>query len=304
LRGEKGKTAIKGVLESLCGAFGVSFLPLEVEEALEKGHRVTVWHPRWEERLEMIIQGDWPPWKIDKFFVSSDQPGKLRKAPSVMVEVQEGAVWAEVASGLFLRGEVAYLRTPSKERLDEALEGVEFLRPFLAEMGLSDLEGALEALSQLEEGEIRQEGSYVLARKREISDIRVLRRGGIFGDLLQDGAFLAGESVPFSFPQGLEFALQGHFYQDKVGLERASARWRGAEVNLAGGRLRLGHSALDESLASHLLRAALKEFAESVALSAWISALAEEALEHDDPLKALTSEEVLERVPLRALAKF
>ncbi len=66
----------------------------------------------------------------------------------------------------------------------------------------------------------------------------------------------------------------------------------------------MGHSALDENLASHLLRAALKEFAESVALSAWISALAEEALEHDDPLKALTNEEVLERVPLRALAKF
>ena len=48
MRSEKGKTAIKRVLESLCGAFGVSFLPLEVEEALEKGHRVTVWHPRWE----------------------------------------------------------------------------------------------------------------------------------------------------------------------------------------------------------------------------------------------------------------
>jgi hypothetical protein len=75
-------------------------------------------------------------------------------------------------------------------------------------------------------------------------------------------------------------------------------------VNLAGGRLRLGHSALDEDLASHLLRAALKEFAESATLSVWISALAEEVLEHDDPLKALTSEEVLERVPLRVLAKF
>jgi hypothetical protein len=304
LRSQKEKMAIKKTLKTLCEVFGASVLPLEVEEALEKGHRVTVWHPRWEERLEMIVQDDWPPWKMDKFFVPSNWPGGLRRAPSVMVEVQEGAVWAEVASGLFLRGEVAYLRTSSKERLDEALEGVRFLRPFLAEMGLSDLEGALETLSQLEEGEIRQEGSYVLARKRDISDIRVLRRGGIFGDPLQDGAFLAGETVSFSFPQGGAFALQGHFYQDKVGIERASARWRGAEVNLAGGRLRLGHSALDENLASHLLRAPLKEFTENVALSIWISALAEEVLEHDDPLKALTSEEVLERVPLRALAKF
>jgi hypothetical protein len=221
-----------------------------------------------------------------------------------MVEVQEGAVWAEVASGLFLREGVVYLRTSVKERLDEALEGVKFLRPFLAEIRLLDLEGALETLSQLEEGEIRQEGSYVLARKRGVSDIRVLRRGGIFGDPLRDGAFLAGETVSLSFPQGVEFALQGYFYQDKVGLERASARWRGVQVNLAGGRLRLGHPALEEDLASHLLRAALKEFAESVALSAWISALAEEVLEHDDPMKALTSEEALERVPLRALAKF
>jgi hypothetical protein len=257
-----------------------------------------------QERLEMIVQGDWPPWKMDKLFIPSDQPGELRRTPSAMVEVQEGTLWAEVASGLFLRDEAAYLRTPSKERLHEALEGTKFLRSFLAEIGLSDLEGALETLSQLEEGEIRQADSYVLARKREISDIGVLRRGSIFGDPLRDGAFLVGEVVPFSFPQGVELALRGHFYQDKVGLEQASTRWRGAEVNLAGGRLRLGHSALDEDLGSHLLRAALKEFADSVALSVWISALAEEALEHDDPMKALMSEEVLERVPLRVLAKF
>lgn len=301
---EEEKMAIKGVLRSLCEVFGASFLPLEMEEALEKGHRVTVWHPRWEERLEVIIQGDWPPWKMDKFFIPSDWPGGLRRAPSVMVEVQEGAVWAEVASGLFLRGGVVYLRTSAKERLDEVLEGVRFLHPFLAEIGLSDLEWALEALSKLEEGESRQEGSYVLARRRDISDIRVLRRGGIFWDPLQDGAFLAGETVSFSFPQEGALTLQGHFYQDKVGLERASIRWRGAEVSLAGGRLRLGHSALEKDLASHLLRAALKEFAESVTLSVWISALAEEALEHDDPMRALMSEEVLERVPLRALAQF
>jgi hypothetical protein len=135
-----------------------------------------------------------------------------------MVEFQEGAVWAEVASGLFLRKGAVYLRTSVKERLDEALEGVKFLRPFLAEIGLSDLEGALETLSQLEEGEIRQEGPYVSSRKRGISDIRVLRRGSIFGDPLQDGAFLAGETVSFSFPQGVEFAPQGHFYKKRGGV--------------------------------------------------------------------------------------
>ncbi len=199
---------------------------------------------------------------------------------------------------------MAYLRTSVKERLDEALEGAKSLRPFLAEIGLSDLERALEPLSQLEEGEIRQEGPYVLARKREISDIRALKRKETFGDPLRDGAFLVEKVVSFSFPQGVELALQGHFYHNKAGLERASARWRGAQVTLAGGRLRLGHSALDEDLASHLLRAVLKEFAESATLSVWIGALAEEALEHDEPLKALMSEEVLERVPLRALAKF
>jgi hypothetical protein len=53
-----------------------------------------------------------------------------------------------------------------------------------------------------------------------------------------------------------------------------------------------------------LLRAVLREFAESTTISVWISALAEEVLEHDEPLKALMSEEVLERVPLRVLAKF
>jgi len=142
------------------------------------------------------------PWKMEKFSIPSDWPGRLRKAPSVMVEVQKGGVWVEVASGLFLRRKVAYLRTPSEDRLDEALEGAKFLRSFLAEIGLSDLEGALETLSQLEEGEIRQEGPYVLARKRDISDIRVLRRGVSLVILSGTGLFWRERSCLFSSPRG------------------------------------------------------------------------------------------------------
>ncbi len=92
MRSEKEKAAVKRALESLWEAFGASFLPLEVEEALEKGHRVTVCHPRWEERLEVIVQGDCPPWKIDKFFIPFSWPGGMRKAPSVTVEVETAKI--------------------------------------------------------------------------------------------------------------------------------------------------------------------------------------------------------------------
>ncbi len=60
---------------------------------------------------------------------------------------------------------------------------------------------------------------------------------------------------------------------------------------------------MDEDLGSQLLRTALNEFAKSATLAVWITALAEEALEHDDPLKALMSEGVLEKLALRVLAE-
>jgi hypothetical protein len=52
--------------------------------------------------------------------------------------------------------------------LGEALKEARALRPVLSAMGLGDLEGALENLAELEEGGVRAEGPYVLARGGDV----------------------------------------------------------------------------------------------------------------------------------------
>lgn len=272
---------------------------------MERGERLVVHHERWDGGLKVTLQHDWPPWNVGTFHIAPDR-GDLRRAPSAAVEVHGERLWAEVASNLVLRREgrrkKAYLRAGHEERLKDVLEGARFLHPFLSEAGFSDLEGALLTLPRLEDGEIRQEGPYVVARKGEDW---VLFRGTLFGNPALDGAFLVGDTVALPLREGVEVALRGYFFEKRVGPSAVSLRWGEERAEYRGRGLGPSYPVLEDHVVPRLLRGALREFAGSEFLSTRIGALAEEALElqPEEFLKALVSEAFFRRVRLRALSR-
>lgn len=110
--------------------------------------------------------------------------------------------------------------------LGKALEEAKALGFVLSAMGLGDLEGALEKLAELEEGEVRAEGPYVLARG---GGVWALRRGTLLGDLRLDGAFLMGEEVRLSLG-GAEVSLKPKWFWGVVELEYVRFRLDEEEI--------------------------------------------------------------------------
>jgi hypothetical protein len=91
----------------------------------------------------------------------------------------------------------AFLRSGNLDDLAELQEGIWVMRPFLATMGLEDLEGAIGVLGGLREGESQYKEPYVMARG---VDFWALRRGLILGDPLLDGKVLLGGDIEATYP--------------------------------------------------------------------------------------------------------
>jgi hypothetical protein len=115
--------------------------------------------------------------------------------------------------------------------LEKALKNVRALGPLFASLGLSDLEGAMEALAKLKDGEAWTEGPYVLARD---GDAYALRRGSVLGDPSLDGAVLLGREVRLSFPGDVEIAFRTRWTPDDAVLDWAHVRLGEEEVFLHG----------------------------------------------------------------------
>ena len=126
-------------------------------------------------------------------------------------------------SGLSVREGGALFRDRGLENVRGALRVAQSFRPLFAAWGLGDLEEALEALVGLRDGEVRQEGRYVLAREW---DLFVLRRGRLFESLVLERAFLTGgEELRFSYPEGLEIAFTTEFSWSSVRVGGLRLRW-------------------------------------------------------------------------------
>jgi hypothetical protein len=178
--------------------------PPEVEEALHEGHRVEVHYP-WHagahgEGREALV------WLGGKDQALHFPLPRHVRSEAFSLKASAGRARVRVGPGLFARREGASLLARSLWEVEWALEETRALRPLFAALDLEDLEGALEALLELEDGEARREGPYVLAREGEA---RVLRRGAVFQDPALDGAFLLGKEVKISFPEGVELFLEG-----------------------------------------------------------------------------------------------
>jgi len=219
---EEARRRTREALEGLWKTLGVPSPPPGVEKTLHEGGWVELWHP-----------------DVRRNATSGRERGLLRLEGGGEIEVpplpsslkgffafraRSGRVEVKLSPSFFARRGRAYLRTFDPEEAERVLEGVGLLRPLFEAMGLSDLEEALDLLRKLEDGEARMEGHYFLAREGRF---RALRRGSLLGSPTLDKAFLKGERVVLSYPQGMEMALQGSFPGHEIGLEEMELRWEG-----------------------------------------------------------------------------
>jgi len=281
-------------------------LALEIENTLRRGPRVEV-------RLERTSEAVFYVCNNNKHPVGCPCRSKRRlfprgRPPSAGFRVIVERGWAEayMAGRLVVRRGGAFLRATGPERVEAALEEARSLPSFLAALGLSDLEGALEALSRLEDGEARREGSYLLVRE---GDTRILRRGEFLGSPKLDAAFFLGGRASLSYPRGLEVALKGEIvFEDKAVLREFALRFEGEEARYDGTgeeKRSFWNSAagdLRRWLAS-LMRGELKAELEKAPLSPKMRALVEELARSEDPLEAPKNEAFFRRAELRLLAK-
>ncbi len=236
-------------------------------------------------------------WEQRQFSLSAPPPSE-----DFEVVAQAGRV--EVWSGgrLVARRHRAFFHANGLEGVEKALQEVRKLPSLFSNLGLSDLEEALGTLSELEEGEVEAVGPYTLTRE---GNVRILRRGSLFGDPDVDALFLRGKPVTLAFPPDLHITLKlrGLFgWKGRVSLEDLTIRWMGEVARFDGEEVwRYG---TDKNLLQALVRETLKRWPKRSLPSLRMRALVEELAQGEDFLEALRSEDFLRRVHLRALSDF
>jgi len=285
-------------LEGFWGALGVLSPPLVVERALREGDWVEAScseSPRGQAQLVLRLRERGTTVRLP---VPRPLPFPFE---GLSLEARVGRVEAHVPPGLFARKGRAYLRTFRPEEVEEALGRVKALRSLFLALGLGDLEEALEALVNLEDGEARMWGPYVLARE---DGFRALRRGSLFENPGLDKAFLLAGEVTLSYPHGVAIALRGSLWKHDITLSGMELRWDGEVVRVGftpGG----AWNALDRAPIASLVRRGLYWARErpQKPLSPKMEALVQELKESEDPLEALKAEAFFRRVRLRALSR-
>lgn len=129
---------------------------------------------------------------------------------------------------LYITKERAFGVFRRSEALEEVLERARGLSPFFERLGVPDLERAFTVLKELEEGENRVEGPYVLLREE---GRWIVRRGPIFGNPELDKAVLAGRDITLRFGDE-EVAFRTMWTPSEVSLDYLRLRWGEREVHL------------------------------------------------------------------------
>jgi hypothetical protein len=296
---EEARKWTEGVLEGFWEALGISSPPAEVGETLRKGGKVRLWCP-WGRKAP-----------LGELTVETNERGTLsyldlalsaRPCPrTFLLEAHAGRVEVAISPRLFTRKGRALFRTRDPRGVKKTLEEVRPLRPLFEAMGLPDLEEALEGLSRLKDGEVRQEGPYVLARKKTL---RVLKRGSYFADPVLEGAFLLGERVVLAHENGVEVVLRGTFSNRLLSLKEVSVRWGEEVVQLEETDFAIVN-ALSKTALSFLLRTLLGWNVEKMfpKRSPRMKALIAELAEAEDLLEALKDKELPRRAALRVLSR-
>jgi hypothetical protein len=283
-----------GALDGLWRALGITFEPPWLERALDAGYWMTVTFRQGSEEPEVVL---WVPGGEDVRL-----PLRRSAARAFQLVARIGRVRVEAAPRLFARRGRAFLQAQSLQEVEEAIGVARAFRPLFQAMDLADLEGALEALTELEDGESRVEGPHVLFREEEAW---TLRTGLVLGDLSLTKDFIARHRVVFSYPHGVQIALKGGFWERWLQLRELVVRW-GEEAVRFEDVPALRADPPDRNPVGDMVREALRrELSDpKTERSPRMRALLEELSESENPLDAPKSEEFFRRVHLRALAKF
>ncbi len=294
----------KGFFEALWAFLEVSPPPFEVEEALREGRGVSLWLSQGQKQVNFVVEDR--PQKRSPLRHRIPIPLSIDSRITGLRVVVDN-VYAEARDGR----SNAFLRTDRREK--SALEAVRYFRPLLEALDLSDLERALETLTNLppwEKG--RVEGGYFMAKSPYFS---VLRRGLVLGDPVLDGAFFRGEPVVLSYPEGAKLFLKATFILESeewyagFGKVEVKIEWRGEALTLRGDvsmrRWDFLHNDPITSILRHKLRMASYYHLDcSPAMSLFLRELSDQ----DNILEALGNRKfhrkVWRKVALEALAFF
>jgi hypothetical protein len=300
---EEGKRRQKEVLQGLWQALEIS-LPPWVEGRLrdEKGwDPVSVWLSEERRGKKAYVKFFW-----DNNTLSFPLHRNYCSGEFAFVAWPGGAA-VKTGHGLRARRGRVYWKTTTPEVAERILQEVRSFAPVFARLNLADLEAPLLALGKLEDGQVRTEGTYVLARE---GATRVLFRGSLFGNPLLDGTFLLGREVTLFHPEGVKVRLKGKVeaagftaYIDSL---QGSIEYEGKKLRFAGRRdtphlLESGPHVFEGEVIPTLLRNGLRAWLEeNPTYSPWVRALIEELSEN--PLQALKRENLLADVHLRLLS--
>jgi len=270
--------------------------PPEVEKALERGESVRVFFP--EPLPGRVVVHFWGS-KTMHF----PSPLALRLGRDLRADLTGSkggdVVFDALYHALSARRGRAFFRGDGLERVREAAEVVKAFRPLFKAFGLEDLEGALEALAELKDGEARTEGPYALARK---GDSRVLGRGTFGGPSSLSAAFFLGEEAVLFYPEGLEVGLRVEPVGSTAVLVEMRVRWEGEVFRRSGALVYAAPTERD--FLGILVRKGLEGWLRDPLLaprSPKARALFEELAEAEDPLEAPKDPGFFRRVRLRAL---
>ncbi len=288
---------VRGVVRGLWQTLGLHHLPPlpEVEKLLWRGNWAEVWrteNPPGYTALEMGRRTLLLPFPLD---IATRVVLEGSKAGDVVLSAGDRYTF-------FAQEGRAFLRAYALDEVEEVSGVVRAFFPLLRAFGLGGLEGALEELKGLKEGELRVEGSRVLARRE---GFWTLLFGTFFGSPTLDAAFVLEKDLVFSYPQGLEIALRVSLHGCNVRELEMTVRWEGEKTRYAENWYpgpKLASRNLPESLVRKMLKWWLSRPLE-VPRSAKMRALLQELAEAEDPLEAPKDPEFFRRARLRAVAR-
>ncbi len=170
----------------------------DIEACLRGGGSVQIRHPDYKSGAQAKAEVTlYPPdWTKPEDYLRFSPP-EYWPFRGFTFYARTGRTTLRATPTLILTQGRAFLRSENPDDLAKVQEGVRVMRPFLATMGLEDLEGAVEALWDLKEGESQYKEPYILARGE---GFWALRRGLVLGDPRLDGKLLLGGEIEATYP--------------------------------------------------------------------------------------------------------
>jgi len=192
-------------------------------------------------------------------------------------------------------GDGAFFKTEKKERLTDMAKALSKVKPFLSTIGHEGLPEALQALGNLEEGESRLEGRYILSHGE---DFWALRDWPVMGDPALDGMILLERDVSLDFPGDVGVSFRVLWHERSKISTLAYVRFRLGEESLHVNSPRNWTTVSGKDLVASLIQGAIEEELKDTERVGWrhpeppstrMLAFLRAFMEHEAPFQALAN---------------